>query len=328
MYKSPPSKILVPIANIKETTRAKKCTAIFGLALKIQQLCLEMVDLPIQLIEQHNFRFVGYANLGFTFFRVGQILFELRKVVVLVVVKEGSADKIFGIDIFDSKQVQEHVVREMKRGQQRIWFPLNHGFRDRGLHLFVQHQNNYAAVVKATSTRSSAHLDILSRSNPTRLFSVPFPSSRENNGLGRHVQSHGKGFSCKKDLDQSFLKKNFNGFLENRKQSRVMDPDTPAKKRQNILNLGQCLIFGRQRLNGILENHVQEFNFFVVVKIQLCGRDGKLFARLFRERENDEREVVTFFDQFDNSVNIVRSLASLAHFLWISIRTASLDLTV
>ena len=131
------------------------------------------------------------------------------------------------------------------RGVSECWYltdqcigsTLEHVLGDCRLHLLVDHQNDDTARIQATTSSSTAHLNVLARVQPSKVLAVELAHARKDHGLGGHVEAHGEGLGRKERLDQALLEQDLDHLLEDRQQARVMDSDTTFQQRQNGFDL-------------------------------------------------------------------------------------------
>ena len=72
---------------------------------------------------------------------------------------------------------------------------------------------------------------------PSKVLSIKFSSTSEDNSSSGHVQTQRKCFRCKQCLYQTLREKNLNGLLEYGKESRVMYANTSLQQWQQMNHL-------------------------------------------------------------------------------------------
>ena len=92
-----------------------------------------------------------------------------------------------------------------------------------------------------------SYLNVLSRSDQSVGLSVVLPQRGEDAGLRRHVDAHSEGLRGEQDLQQPLLEQNLDGFLDDRKQSSMMDAHSPNQQWQHALHLRDIPIVHAQR---------------------------------------------------------------------------------
>jgi aspartate ammonia-lyase len=69
------------------------------------------------------------------------------------------------MNVFQSHHIEEHVVAQVEARVEGVRLTLQNSLSSVWLQFFVGHQNSNTTVIKASSTSSAGHLDILTASD-------------------------------------------------------------------------------------------------------------------------------------------------------------------
>jgi len=73
----------------------------------------------------------------------------------------------------------------------------------------------------------------------------------KHDGFSGHVETHGKGFGCKEDFDETFAKEDFDDFFEDVEESGVVDADSALEEWQDFLDLREVAVVFGERVKGV-----------------------------------------------------------------------------
>lgn len=130
--------------------------------------------------------------LTFIEFRIFKVMLKLKKAVL---------QHILGIDLFNAKEVENHVVGEMKCRVDWIWFTTDQLLAHRWAHFFINHENDNTTLIEASATSAATHLNVLARGEPPKVGAVKLSRIGKDYRSRWHVETHGKGFSSKESFD-------------------------------------------------------------------------------------------------------------------------------
>ena len=134
-------------------------------------------------------------------------------------------DDILRVNVLDPHHVQEHVVAQVKSGVQGVRLPFEDLLRHIWLQLLVRYHDGHALIVEASSSRTTAHLNELASTDPSVFLAIKLLNAREDNSLGRHVDTHTEGLCCEEDLEQPLLEKQLDDLFNYWKEATMMDSD-------------------------------------------------------------------------------------------------------
>jgi len=195
----------------------------------------------------------------------------------------------------------------MERRIQPIRLSLHHVLRRLRLQLLIHHHHDDTPIIQPSSTSSSTHLDVLSRTQVSELLPVELPDVVEDDRLGWHVETDGEGFGSEEDLDESFLEEDLDDFLEDGEESSVMDSDSSFEEREKGLNLREISVVFRESVDGVFEDGSDEVSFVVGVELEFGHLESESFTLPFREGEDDDGVEVLNHDHLDDLVDVRNS---------------------
>jgi hypothetical protein len=70
-------------------------------------------------------------------------------------------------------------------------------------------------------------LYVFAAANKPKLVSIELLHTREDDGLGWHVDTHGEGFCSEQDFKEALLEKQFDNFLDDGYEPSMMDAYSP-----------------------------------------------------------------------------------------------------
>mmetsp|Transcript_29368 Transcript_29368/g.69007 ORF Transcript_29368/g.69007 Transcript_29368/m.69007 type:complete len:257 (-) Transcript_29368:1576-2346(-) len=213
---------------------------------------------------------------------------------------EGCAQEVFGFHVFHPHEIQEHVVGNAITGIQWIRITIQYTLTYGRFHLFVKHLNDQTPVILSSSTGTPRHLDVLARSDPSKVLAVEFSRVGKDHRLGGHVDADRKGLGRKERLDESLRKQNLHHLLEDRQQPAVVHSDAPLEQREQRQDLGEFLVVLPERINGIGVDLVDEVLFDVVGVVLPVQCQGESFAVLLGEGKDNDRIEVAGHDELDD----------------------------
>mmetsp|Transcript_55723 Transcript_55723/g.136804 ORF Transcript_55723/g.136804 Transcript_55723/m.136804 type:complete len:254 (-) Transcript_55723:92-853(-) len=234
--------------------------------------------------------------------QVGQARFVFRQGIVRLELRKGALNHIFRVGLLGAQQVEKHVVLETKSGAKRVGLAAKDFLGRIRLDFLVAHENDKSAFVQAAAARSTAHLNVFAARDKAVLFAVVLAHGCEEHCFGRHIEPHGKGLGGKERLDEALLEQDFHNFLENGQQTRVVYPNAALQERQGVGNLREALVLVRKRIDGILENLLDQLPLVVIVKVELGHLNGHVFNVASRKGKNNDRLVAALHNHADDLV--------------------------
>jgi len=231
-------------------------------------------------------------------------LLELGNTLSVLELEETPLEHELGTHTLDSQQIENHVVAEMERRIQPIRLSLHHVLGRLRLQLLIHHHHHDSSIIQPSSTRSPAHLYVLSRTQVPELLPVELPDVVEDDRLGGHVESDGEGLGSEEYLDESFLEEDLDDFLEDGEESSVMDSDSSLEEREEGLDLREVSVVFRESVDSVFEDGSDEVSFVVGVELEFRHLESESFALPFREGEDDDGVEVLDHDHLDDLVDV------------------------
>lgn len=102
----------------------------------------------------------------------------------------------------------------------------HHGLEFLVVERFGHHGDRAAAVVLASPACAARHLDELGAGHLAARDAVELVEVREDDCFRGHVDAHREGLRREQDLDVVLLEQDFDDFLDDREQARVVDADS------------------------------------------------------------------------------------------------------
>ena len=285
----PPPPLLVSLFHIDQSSYRQEGQEGLWLGDYPTGHVLTLLYLPLEVVDLLDVILVVEDEVLGLLLDLQELLVHFGDLLVSLELVQTPPDDVLGVGILDPHRVEQHVVAQVEGTVEGVRLAFEHGLRDFGLHLLIDHQDGDPLVVDASSSGSPTHLDVLASLDPSEVLPVELPDGGEDDCLGGHVQPHGEGLGREEHLEPPLLEQQLDDFFDDRQQASVVHAYALLQDGEHVLYLGQELVLLGQAGHRSFVDLGDLLFLLLAREVELQHGHGIALHFLLRETEDYDR---------------------------------------